>query len=90
MKISGGDHLVVTHTWSKNYFSNIKLTGLKVDCPKMPLSQNAPVSPTSFYIDRSSKGNAFRVHLFILLLLDERRLFFSLATAREVKRINPL
>ena len=47
MKISGGDHLVVTHTWSKNYFSNIKLTGLKVDCPKMPLSQNAPVSPTT-------------------------------------------
>ena len=46
MKISGGDHLVVTHTWSKNYFSNIKLTGLKVDCPKMPLSQNAQVSPT--------------------------------------------
>ena len=48
MKISGGDHLVVTHTWSKNYFSNIKLTGLKVDCPKMPLSQNAPVSPKLF------------------------------------------
>ena len=52
MKISGGMHLGFIYKWYKNHFFPIILNGRKVDCPEMPLSRNAPVSPiykTSFF-----------------------------------------
>jgi len=45
MKFSGGMHLGFICKWYKNHFFPIILNGLKVDCPEMPLSENAPVSP---------------------------------------------